>query len=78
MTNGDIDVIFSIVDDCFNAGKFEIVDNILDMDPSRMSQTMILSILTTTLAAKSELKNRRRFYEECEKCVPINLLGRLS
>jgi len=78
MTDTDIDVIYSLLDDCFKAGKFEIVDNVLEFEPKHMSLDICLSLLVATLPAKHKLKNRESFYKNCVECISKELLEGLS
>lgn len=78
MTNTDIDVIYSLLDDCFKAGKFDIVDNVLEFEPKYMTPTMALSILSASRPARNKLKNRELFYMNCVECMSKELLEGLS
>lgn len=67
-----IDFIFATFDECFINNSFNIADNIIDYvsSDSHMSglgATLTISILTATLSAKNNLRNRKRFFELSKK-----------
>jgi hypothetical protein len=66
-----IDALASVYDKinkCLKAGRFDIVDAILivGLPYVNFSTTIKLAMLTTTLAAKDKLKNRKDYYEMCK------------
>lgn len=66
-THKEIDEVFNLIDDLLLRGKFEEVDSILDsVDILNTDLDILLTYLTTTLAAKDILKSREKFLEKVE------------
>jgi hypothetical protein len=62
MRDDDIDNIFDLFDDLMKAGKFGQIDTLLlHVHPRWCDIDFVLAILTSTLPAKSLLKNRPYF-----------------
>lgn len=64
-TDQAIDLIYDYIDDRLLDGNFAHVDFVLeDIDMGRLPTVLHLSFLTVTLAAKSKLNNRTRFFDK--------------
>lgn len=78
MKDSEIDIFYDLVDNCCKRGFFDIVDILLNRDPRNLSTDMILTLLTTTLCAKSKLTCREKFYQLSTKTLPEELLRGLQ
>lgn len=77
MTHEELDVLFDEVDDLLLDGQFETVNKMLVGVKDR-DVDWIIGMLTLTLPAKSELSNRRSFFEAAEKVLDSSLLAGLA
>lgn len=66
MTDTDIDVVYTLVNNMLKFGLLKEIDETLELNPKNMSISMMLSLLTVTLPAKSELINRQKFLDKCK------------
>lgn len=67
-----IDVIFEYINQLLVERRFEACDRILgDVEIARIPTVLMVSFLTITAAAKSKLRNRRRFYKSVERFVAL-------
>jgi len=63
-TDAAIDVLFDHVDDLLSAGEFDQCDEVLkDLDPNRLSNALIVAVLSITKAAGGHLPSRFHFAE---------------
>lgn len=78
MTDTEIDVIYTLIDGLENAGLFNLIDEVLELEPKFMDIDMVLSILTVTYPARHKLNNRKAFYDKCSLCITYSLLRGLE
>jgi hypothetical protein len=64
----EIDRVYDIIDAKLCSGQFDAVDVLFDvLPPSELSDDLILTLLTVSLAAKDKLRNRLKFVREAER-----------
>lgn len=74
-----IDFIYDQIDLLFRNNNFHIVDKIIsEVNISILSDDIILSFLTITLAAKSKLPSREIFFDKVKQRLETNLLKGLE
>jgi hypothetical protein len=70
LTSDAIDYTISRIDDLLNDGSFHVCNGILRAaDPEKLSDTLIVTFLGITLAAKSKLTSRPAFYMRSRQVV---------
>lgn len=69
-TDAALDVIYDEFDALFHTGAMDIADCILrDIDPTTLSDAMLVGVLTATLPAKSHLPSRAGFFHAAERLL---------
>lgn len=63
-----VDGVYDWTDELFHAGEFDIVNKwIGDIKVENIDIDFMITVLTTTLPAKSKLSNRSKFYKDVEQ-----------
>lgn len=64
-----LDLIARFFDDCFKAGTFDVIDEILFVgsDYRNFSTEIHVGILSFSLAAKEKLPNREKYFRMCQE-----------
>ncbi len=69
-----IEYIIDTIDNLMSSNNFRLCDEILDIDPTKHKTEVTITLLTITLPAKSELKNRNNLYIKIKEHL-LNTVG---
>lgn len=79
MTEKELDIMFANLDDLLLAGRFDEVDNILAAtDIGQADDTLLLVMLTATVAARDKLSKRQQFFQQVKAKVGAELVRGLG
>jgi hypothetical protein len=69
-TDAALDIVFDQIDEMLLASEFSRVDRLLaEIAPENLSVDLLLGLLTVTLPAKSQLSNRKSFFERVDQSL---------